>query len=498
MPTKHGHGRNAANPQNVVEPTGLRLVTSPLPVHPILARLLTWTDAEVTLAAERIKLGGRPRAVEIYEGKIITLESAIEARALESLGRNFDPVPVLVPDPVEYVLRTIPPQRSVLLRAVAVVRARDLYEADSKKRMSDGGKRGAAKRHGKPVELDSRPQGDDSSGYADWIAKAAKIVDVACAIIKALNGIHKRAPELFDLIASGEITHLADAVEALKRYPDSPEKRLGVWSYFSDQRNEGNAPKFRKAGNTAYRLVEVIPMYERSERQKAQDAKEAHRDPKPEKPCRDIIRGDGFTLRRGDSDEIMARLDKGCADVVYADIEYGKLDHAKSVANIARHVLVPTGTLVVVNGFLRNYDMQRTVMDVGGFMDGPTMFAVYTSPKPARKVYPVRINDGCPIFTFTKGERASKIDHMVFPSEPAERLQHLWQKPVGLMVDLLKALVPMRPGAPKPTIIDPCMGWGTTGVACMRLGWNFIGIEKDPERFAFAAKEIEKARRARR
>ena len=43
------------------------------------------------------------------------------------------------------------------------------------------------------------------------------------------------------------------------------------------------------------------------------------------------------------------------------------------------------------------------------------------------------------------------------------------------------------------TICDPFMGSGTTGVASLQAGKRFIGIEKDPNYFAFACRRIENA-----
>jgi len=43
------------------------------------------------------------------------------------------------------------------------------------------------------------------------------------------------------------------------------------------------------------------------------------------------------------------------------------------------------------------------------------------------------------------------------------------------------------------TILDPFMGSGTTGVACMQTGRNFIGIELDPDYYAIAEKRISEA-----
>ena len=43
------------------------------------------------------------------------------------------------------------------------------------------------------------------------------------------------------------------------------------------------------------------------------------------------------------------------------------------------------------------------------------------------------------------------------------------------------------------TILDPFMGSGTTGVACVQTGRNFIGIEIDPTYFAIAERRIKEA-----
>ena len=51
---------------------------------------------------------------------------------------------------------------------------------------------------------------------------------------------------------------------------------------------------------------------------------------------------------------------------------------------------------------------------------------------------------------------------------------------------------------PEDTVCDPFMGSGTTGVACIQTGRNFIGIERDPRWFAIAVKRIEAALNADR
>jgi DNA modification methylase len=46
------------------------------------------------------------------------------------------------------------------------------------------------------------------------------------------------------------------------------------------------------------------------------------------------------------------------------------------------------------------------------------------------------------------------------------------------------------------TVLDPFMGSGTTGVACVQTGRNFIGIEIDPAYFEIAKKRISAAQHA--
>jgi site-specific DNA-methyltransferase (adenine-specific) len=65
--------------------------------------------------------------------------------------------------------------------------------------------------------------------------------------------------------------------------------------------------------------------------------------------------------------------------------------------------------------------------------------------------------------------------------------QHPTQKPIALMQWCLGFL----PNA--ETILDPFMGSGTTGVACVNLGRKFTGIELDPGYFDIACRRIEEA-----
>ena len=66
------------------------------------------------------------------------------------------------------------------------------------------------------------------------------------------------------------------------------------------------------------------------------------------------------------------------------------------------------------------------------------------------------------------------------------KANHPTEKPV----DLLQHLI-VEPDYHPKIILDPFMGSGSTGVACVNTGRHFIGIELDPEYFAIAKQRIE-------
>ena len=62
---------------------------------------------------------------------------------------------------------------------------------------------------------------------------------------------------------------------------------------------------------------------------------------------------------------------------------------------------------------------------------------------------------------------------------------HPTQKPVALLEYLIKTYT-----LEGETVLDNCMGSGSTGVACKNLNRNFIGIELDQTYFDIATKRI--------
>jgi hypothetical protein len=75
----------------------------------------------------------------------------------------------------------------------------------------------------------------------------------------------------------------------------------------------------------------------------------------------------------------------------------------------------------------------------------------------------------------------------VFQCSPPASKVHPTEKPTALIVSLIKL------ACASGTILDPFMGSGTTGVAAVKLGRAFIGIEIEPKYFDIACRRIQAA-----
>ncbi|MBB5431335.1 DNA-methyltransferase [Nocardiopsis composta] len=98
--------------------------------------------------------------------------------------------------------------------------------------------------------------------------------------------------------------------------------------------------------------------------------------------------------------------------------------------------------------------------------------------KPATRPFKNGFRRACEYVLWgTHGEPHRHVPDIYLPgllrgSQPrGNRRQHITQKPVEIMRELVKI-------APEGgTVLDPCMGSGTTGVAALEEGRRFIGIE---------------------
>lgn len=96
-------------------------------------------------------------------------------------------------------------------------------------------------------------------------------------------------------------------------------------------------------------------------------------------------------------------------------------------------------------------------------------------------------------FAWSSQRRAARVFSYSRGAALQDGKVHPTQKPVALMEWCIEQV------ANKPrTILDPFMGSGTTGVACMNLGRKFIGIEIERKYFDIACERIDQAQRQAR
>ena len=76
-------------------------------------------------------------------------------------------------------------------------------------------------------------------------------------------------------------------------------------------------------------------------------------------------------------------------------------------------------------------------------------------------------------------------DIPALPHNSKEKVAHPTQKPIRLMERIIQLFTNEQ-----ETVLDFCMGSGSTGVACKNLNRNFIGIEKEEEYFDIAKNRL--------
>jgi DNA modification methylase len=204
------------------------------------------------------------------------------------------------------------------------------------------------------------------------------------------------------------------------------------------------------------------------------------------------VGGMSYELILGDCLEVMRGMDAGSVDAVVTDPPYGKKpaghfgqkdairfsieDFAwdvKPTRNLFDEMFRVSCNQVIwgANYFLE-YLPSTNCMLVWDKMNGHNPYAdveiAWTSLSTASKRYG----------QFWLGSHIHRIETIFHPT----------QKPIGLMKWVI-----LNCTQPGDTILDPFMGSGTTGVACIKTGRNFIGIEIDPTYYKIAEKRISEA-----
>lgn len=192
---------------------------------------------------------------------------------------------------------------------------------------------------------------------------------------------------------------------------------------------------------------------------------------------------DGVTLYCGDCREILPTLGK--VDAVVTDPPYG--------IGYAAQPIVGKGK-TKSNHEKREWD--NAPVDLSGVMEFNVPKIIwggnYYDLPPTRGWLSWYKPDAPPSLSnfelaWTSIDRTSKQFSWSIAATNAERAGHPTQKPV----ELIKWCLGFVQDA--DLILDPFMGSGTTGVAAVKLGRKFIGIEIEPKYFDIACRRIQAA-----
>lgn len=200
---------------------------------------------------------------------------------------------------------------------------------------------------------------------------------------------------------------------------------------------------------------------------------------------------EGVTLYLGDCREILPTL--GRVDAVVTDPPYGiGYVHGDGGGKLARSTVF---NRVAVIGDDQPFDPAPWLAFPRVVLFGANHFADRLPPSSSWLVWDKRdgvcSNDqaDCEMAWTNAGGPARLTRHlwngMLKASEKGESRVHPTQKPIAVMEWALRQVA--QPGS---TVLDPYMGSGTTGVAAIRLGHPFIGIEMHEPYFDIACRRV--------
>ena len=219
----------------------------------------------------------------------------------------------------------------------------------------------------------------------------------------------------------------------------------------------------------------------------------------------DTPRTTQVTLRLGDCLEYMRGMEAGSVDAVITDPPYG-IDFKYS-----QHDDTPDGYGKWLWSILELAESKATPgAPIFVFQAAPNCrrfsewfprdYRIYISAKNFVQMRPTEMQYSYdPVIVWWKGgERwaagTASRDFFIANTSPSSHTglndagDHPCPRPLDQMHRIIEQWV--KPG---DTVFDPFTGSGTTGVACVQLGRNFIGCEIDPKYFAIAEKRIHQA-----
>jgi methylase of polypeptide subunit release factors len=247
---------------------------------------------------------------------------------------------------------------------------------------------------------------------------------------------------------------------------------------------------------------ELLPkVAERIARGDAQSVKEAVRAVKQEEAKQWVEKTNPQTelpptiqLYTGDFREVVATLPPESVDAIITDPPY-LLEYIPLFEPLAEHaarLLKPHGVLVVMVAHLHLYDYINALNQHLNYrwicaylMDGSKASVAVSRVAAAWKPLLIYVRRDARDLRFVPSDvfyGANKTE------DGLEKVYHHWQQSLQGFMDIVQRFT-----EPGETVLDPFMGSGTTGVACLYLNRRFIGCDNNPSAVAVATKRIREA-----
>jgi site-specific DNA-methyltransferase (adenine-specific) len=208
-----------------------------------------------------------------------------------------------------------------------------------------------------------------------------------------------------------------------------------------------------------------------------------------------------YTLHHGDCLEILRTLPSGSVDAVVTDPPYGLgfpyLSYDDTRDALARLIdgFMPEALRIAKRVFVLCGPTQIGMYPQADWVANVTWNTTGTFGKFGYNQWTPVLCYGKDISGFGNVNGVLKSDTMRISGgggvgfmRSDEEKKHTCPKPITVMRSVVQRLT-----TEDATILDPFMGSGTTGVACMQTGRKFIGIEIDAGYVEIARKRIEAA-----
>lgn len=417
-------------------------------LHSLATKFPAMPDADYRALVADIRTNGLIHPIILHEGKILDGRHRYRACADAGVEPRFVTLAEAAPgvSPLAFVVATNLHRRDLTpgQRAMLAVDFLPELEAEAKKRQQAGRVEGGRRRR-----VD-KPKTQLPYALGRSREQAARKVGVSGRSVGEAKKIKRQAPEVAERVIAGALT----LPEARSLSALDPDDR----AYALAQLDSGAVKTVREAKQSLYRRITT-----------------------PDQPAS----GTDWQVLDGDFRAVLPTLEAGSVAAIITDPPYLQeyLPLLDDLAAGALQVLKPGGSLVVMMGqYFLSAALQR--LSIPGLVYRWTL--AYMMAGAHARMHSIGLNVGWkPVLWFTKGDFGGNGFYDVIQGEARDKRFHHWGQDVAGFEKLVERF--SRRGE---LVLDPFAGSATTGVAALRLGRRFVGVDNDPDSVAISRQRL--------